>query len=54
MKNSKKYPERNQLGEELLNAKSNRIKTNKLVIEALEENGNIIGGKLQPLPITTG
>ncbi|MFH4666535.1 hypothetical protein WMQ48_17675 [Vibrio cidicii] len=54
MKNSKKYPERNQLGEDLLNAKFNRVKTNKLVIEAIDENGNIIGGKLQPLPITRG
>lgn len=54
MKNSKKYPERNQLGLDLLNAKSNRIKTNKLVIEAIEENGSVIGGKLQPLPNSRG
>ena len=49
MKKSKKYPERNQLGQDLLDAKINRTKINKLVIEAVEENGKIIGGTLQSL-----
>ncbi|HBC3535488.1 hypothetical protein M2G69_19225 [Vibrio vulnificus] len=50
MKNSKKYPERNQLGDDLLDAEKNYIEVNKLVIEAVEENGKVTGGKLQPLP----
>ncbi|HFQ5326546.1 TPA: hypothetical protein ACGUOR_002483 [Vibrio vulnificus] len=50
MKNSKKYPERNQLGEDLLNAEDLDIPLNKLVIEAVENNGQVVGGKLQPLP----
>ncbi|KFK51673.1 hypothetical protein JS87_05485 [Vibrio vulnificus] len=50
MKNSKKYPERNQLGEDLLNAEDLDIPLNKLVIEAVENNGQVVGGKLQLLP----
>ncbi|EHA1124187.1 hypothetical protein FG475_03520 [Vibrio navarrensis] len=51
MKNSKKYPERNQLGKDLLKSiKFKKPKMNKLVIEAIEDNGKVTGGKLQPLP----
>ncbi|OQK49255.1 hypothetical protein XM76_c20778 [Vibrio vulnificus] len=51
MKNSKKYPERNQLGDDLLDAiEDKNPKVNKLVIEAIEDNGTVVGGKLQPLP----
>ncbi|POC00695.1 hypothetical protein CRN48_16380 [Vibrio vulnificus] len=50
MKNTKKYPERNQLGEDLLNAEDLDIPLNKLVIEAVENKGQVVGGKLQPLP----
>ncbi|QBG37697.1 hypothetical protein EMK97_03820 [Litorilituus sediminis] len=51
MKNSKKYPDRNQLGQDLLKAiKREQPKTNKLIIEAIEDNGSVIGGKLQELP----
>ncbi|HFQ4837045.1 hypothetical protein [Vibrio vulnificus] len=52
MKNSKKYPERNQLGKDILKAiERDTPKINKLVIEAIENNGKVIGGKPQPLPI---
>ncbi len=52
MKNSKKYPERNQLGKDILKAiERDTPKINKLVIEAIEDNGKVIGGKPQPLPI---
>ncbi|MBB1482157.1 hypothetical protein H5186_22335 [Pseudoalteromonas sp. SG41-2] len=50
MKNSKKYPERNQLGQNLLEADDLDIPVNKLVIEAVEESGNVVDAKLQPLP----
>lgn len=51
MKNSKKYKEKNQLGEDILDAIENEDpKVTKLVIEANEVNGKIVGGKLQPLP----
>ncbi|MBH9740752.1 hypothetical protein CJ419_13615 [Vibrio navarrensis] len=51
MKKSKKYPERNQLGKDLLKSiKFKKPKMNKLVIEAIEDNGKVTGGKLQPLP----
>ncbi|MBE4586369.1 hypothetical protein BOO29_15675 [Vibrio navarrensis] len=51
MKQSKKYPERNQLGKDLLKSiKFKKPKMNKLVIEAIEDNGKVTGGKLQPLP----
>ncbi|WP_245321428.1 hypothetical protein [Pseudoalteromonas sp. KS88] len=51
MKNSKKYPDRNQLGQDLLKAiKRKQPEMNKLVIEAVEKNGALIGGKLQKLP----
>ena len=50
MKNSKKYPEKNQLGQDLLNADDLDIPVNKLVIEAIEDNGKLLGAKLQPLP----
>ena len=55
MKKSKKYPDRNQLGQDLLDAiEDQEPDINKLVIEAIEENGNVVGGKLQPLPINKG
>ncbi|WNO60350.1 hypothetical protein [Rheinheimera sp. MMS21-TC3] len=51
MKNSKKYPERNQLGQDLLDAIEDQEPViRKLVIEAVEQNSNMIGAKLQPLP----
>jgi len=51
MKNSKKYTEKNELGKDVLRAiKNEDPKITKLVIEAVETNGKIIGGKLQPLP----
>gem|GEM_PF-4446858 len=49
--NSEKYKEKNQLGEDILDAIENEeLKVTKLVIEAVEVDGNITGGKLQPLP----
>ena len=51
MENLKKHKDKNQLGQALLDARKNKIKVNKLVIEAVEKNGAVIGGKLQPLPI---
>ncbi|MBB1403296.1 hypothetical protein H5117_16545 [Pseudoalteromonas sp. SG45-1] len=51
MKNSKKYEEKNQLGEDILDAiEDKKPKVTKLVIEAVEVDGEITGGKLQPLP----
>ncbi|WP_259395928.1 MULTISPECIES: hypothetical protein [unclassified Pseudoalteromonas] len=51
MENSKKYKEKNQLGEDILDAIENEEpKVTKLVIEAVEVDGNITGGKLQTLP----
>ena len=50
MGSSKKYPERNQLGQDLLKADDLDIPVNKLVIEAIEESGNVVGAKLQSLP----
>ncbi|WP_231621093.1 contractile injection system protein, VgrG/Pvc8 family [Pseudoalteromonas sp. NZS71] len=51
MKKSKKYQAQNQLGENLFDAiEDGDPKISKLVIEAVEDNGKIIGGKLQPLP----
>ncbi|NTS77896.1 hypothetical protein HR060_13635 [Catenovulum sp. SM1970] len=55
MKKSKRYSDKNKkLAQDLLDAEDNRIKVNKLVIEAIEENGKVIGGKLQPLPLSKG
>ena len=51
MENLKKHKDKNQLGQALFDAIENEIKVNKLVIEAVEKNGAVIGGKLQPLPI---
>ena len=50
MESSKKYPQQNQLGRDILDADDLDIPIRKLVIEAIEENGAIVGGKLQPLP----
>lgn len=51
MKESKKYKEKNQLGKDILRAiKNEDPKVTKLVIEAVEDNGNVVGGKLQSLP----
>lgn len=51
MKKSKKYPERNQLGKDMLKAiERDYPQINKLVIEAIEDKGKVVGGKLQPLP----
>jgi gas vesicle protein len=51
MKNSKKYPDRNQLGQDLLDAiEDQEPDIKKLVIEAVEENNKVVGAKLQPLP----
>ncbi len=51
MKKSKKYKEKNKLGKDILRAmKNDTPKITKLVIEAKEVEGNIIGGKIQPLP----
>ncbi|WP_216712735.1 hypothetical protein [Pseudoalteromonas sp. TB64] len=51
MKNSKKHKEKNQLGEDILDAIENKKpKVTKLVIEAVEVDGAITGGKFQPLP----
>ncbi|WP_244958547.1 RHS repeat-associated core domain-containing protein [Pseudoalteromonas fuliginea] len=51
MKKSEKYKEKNKLGKDILKAiKNDDPKVTKLVIEAKEVEGKIIGGKLQPLP----
>ena len=51
MKNSKKCKEKNQLGENSLKAiYLKKPKVTKLVIEAEEVNGEVIGGTIQPLP----
>ena len=51
MENLKKHKDKNQLGQALFDANDLNIPIKKLVIEAVENNGNVIGGKLQPLPI---
>ena len=51
MKKSKKYKEKNKLGKDILKAiKLKKPKVTKLVIEADEDNGKIVCGKLQTLP----
>ena len=51
MKNSKKYNDKNKLGKNILKAiKLKRPKVTKLVIEAEEVNGEVLGGTIQPLP----
>ena len=51
MEKSKKYQSQNKLGEDLFDAiEDGDPKISKLIIEAVEDNGKIIGGKLQPLP----
>ncbi|NTS77884.1 hypothetical protein HR060_13575 [Catenovulum sp. SM1970] len=52
MKKSKRYSDKNkELAQNLLKAmRRNKPKLNKLIIEAIEDNGIIVGGKLQPLP----
>ncbi|WP_299010705.1 hypothetical protein [uncultured Shewanella sp.] len=50
MKKSKKYPEKNQLGSDLLDAiEDGDPKMTKMVIEAVETDGVVSSGKLQPL-----
>ena len=50
MTNSRKYPDRNQLGQELLDAiEDQEPEIKKLVIEAIENNGKVVGGKLQSI-----
>ncbi|MCS6180326.1 hypothetical protein G3456_17470 [Shewanella baltica] len=50
MKKSKKHQHKNKLGQDLLDAKDLRIPVNKIVVEAVEKNGILVGGKSQPLP----
>jgi len=51
MKKSKKDNSKNKLGKDILKAiKLKKPKVTKLVIEAEEVNGEVIGGTIQPLP----
>ncbi|MBB1482148.1 hypothetical protein H5186_22290 [Pseudoalteromonas sp. SG41-2] len=50
MRKSKKYPAQNTLGNDLFNANDLDIPLNKIVIEAVEKGGQVVEGKLQPLP----
>ncbi|MCS6123671.1 hypothetical protein G3469_12055 [Shewanella baltica] len=51
MEESKNNEHKKELGSALLKTKRKKIKVTKLVIEAVEVDGTIIGGKIQPLPL---
>ncbi|QDO86518.1 hypothetical protein FM037_03300 [Shewanella psychropiezotolerans] len=50
MEKSKKYPHKNQLGSDLIDAIENDDpKISKMVIEAVETDGVVTSGRLQPI-----